>query len=340
MFFGKASKSITTKDKLEDKILKLFKRRVEKINIISFFYNTPEIFEKIISHVLSQNKRVLYITNEVNSNVALIKALSKSEAKCNYLTCGDPCVLNDKVNISSHNNAIYLHEKFDLVIYDDISCMPVYSKDSIKRLLELLCNNYGTVISYGVEPIFDGEATLYHPINNGGKPLVEPRIINTKINVNEDLPLVVYDYLNWSIFFNKKVIIYVPNVEKVDNIYNYLQNFKDKLTENVFYYKQEDKNRAQLKKFTSKNKGILITDCFQQEDIDITSVCIMVFFADDEIFDYKKLIYLTGRASKSKSLNREEVIFLSNETSEDIDKAKDILRELNKKAWEEGFLNI
>jgi late competence protein required for DNA uptake (superfamily II DNA/RNA helicase) len=181
---------------------------------------------------------------------------------------------------------------------------------------------------------------LFHPISNNGRPLIEPRIINTRINVNEDLPLVVYDYISWSIFSGKKVIIYVPDDEKVENISNYLLNFKDQLTKNIYIYKRTQKNKNVIEKFKVSVKGIIITDCFEQEEMELQEVNVMVFFADNELFDYKKLVYLTSRANKCLSESREEVIFLSNETSEEMDKAKDILRELNRKAWEEGFLNI
>lgn len=340
MFIAKESKGITLKESLEEKLLKYFKAKACNINIISFFYNTPRIFKKLILYALAQKKTVLYITNENVNDVFLVNILREEGVICNCLGPQLTTSLKSGLNVVNHNGALYLDEKFDLVIYDDINSMPLYNKESIKKLLESCCADYGTMIAYSVEQVFTSEVTLFQCPNNNGKPLIEPRIINTRINVNEDLPLVVYDYLKWSIISNKKVVIYVPDDKKVDNIYNYLINFKDELTKNIFSYKSCGKKHESLTKFLAKAKAIMVTNCFENSDVDLTGINVMVFFAEDEIFNYKKLVYLSSRASRSKSLERGEVIFLSNELSEDMDNAKDILRELNKRAWEAGFLNL
>lgn len=340
MLFAKADKVVVTKEGIEDKLLNHLRKKVEKINVVSFFYNTPRIFQKVISYALAHKKTVLYITNELRDNISLVNHFTREGYKFNYINYEFEGVSKDKINICTHNRALYLREKFDLIIYDDINSIPIHQKESIIRLLENLCNSYGTIITYSIESIFEDNITLFHPISNNGRPLIEPRIINTRINVNEDLPLVVYDYISWSIFSGKKVIIYVPDDEKVENISNYLLNFKDQLTKNIYIYKRTQKNKNVIEKFKVSVKGIIITDCFEQEEMELQEVNVMVFFADNELFDYKKLVYLTSRANKCLSESREEVIFLSNETSEEMDKAKDILRELNRRAWEEGFLNI
>lgn len=340
MLIAKESKEITTKENIDEKLISHFKSKVSSINVVSFFYNTPEIFKKIIFYALSQNKTVLYITNESENHVFLASILKSQGIKCNYLGYKLQQILKQGLNIINHNQALYLEEKFDLVIYDDINSMPVHGKESIRKLLESCCKGYGTMIAYSIEPVFYNEVTLFQCPNNNGKPLVEPRIINTRVNVNDDLPQVVYDYLNWSILSDKKVVIYVPDNEKVENIYNYLIRFRNKLTRNIFNYKSDEKHNRSMLKFLAKAKGIMITNSFENGDVDLTGINVMVFFAEHKIFDYKRLVYLSSRASRSKSLDRGEVIFLSNELSEDMDNAKEILRELNKKAWEAGFLRL
>ncbi|MEG0771860.1 hypothetical protein [Clostridium sp.] len=340
MLLAKENKSIATKDNIDEKLLRCFREKINKVNVISFFYNTPEIFKKVTSYALAQRKTVLYITNELERSISFVEMIKKDELGYNYIGDNHDYISKGKINICSHNRAFYLGEKFDLVIYDDINCMPLYNRESIKRLMEACCKNYGTMIAYSIESVFQEEISLFHYIDNGGKPLVEPRIINTRLNVNEDLPLVVYDYLSWSMMSNKKVIIYVPDEEKVENIYNYLENFKDKLTKNIFTYKKDDKDKKSLTKFFAKGKGIIITNSFNEEEVDLSGVNVMIFFADDEAFDYKKLTYLSSRASRSNSTDREEVIFLSKDINEDMENSKEILRELNKRAWEEGLLRL
>ncbi len=51
-----------------------------------------------------------------------------------------------------------------------------------------------------------------------------------------DIPLVVYEYLNWSIISNRKVIIFTPDAEKATAVFEYLSNLKEKLSENIFLF--------------------------------------------------------------------------------------------------------
>ena len=66
----------------------------------------------------------------------------------------------------------------------------------------------------------------------------------------------------------------------------------------------------------------------------------MVYFANDPEFNYKKLIYFCGSVGRGEKDWKGEVIFLSNEETEDMEKAKNITRNFNKEAWEMGLLKI
>jgi late competence protein required for DNA uptake (superfamily II DNA/RNA helicase) len=64
---------------------------------------------------------------------------------------------------------------------------------------------------------------------------------------------------------------------------------------------------------------------------------IMVFFADNNCFNYKKLIYISGKVGRKEKNNLGEVIFLAKEENLDIEKSKNIIRNFNKEAWEKNF---
>ena len=56
---------------------------------------------------------------------------------------------------------------------------------------------------------------MFQPLKIIKLPIIEPRVITrTRINLNIDIPLVVFDYLNWSIMSNRKVIIFFTPDEK------------------------------------------------------------------------------------------------------------------------------
>ncbi|MDZ5010980.1 hypothetical protein GNF77_19200, partial [Clostridium perfringens] len=71
-------------------------------------------------------------------------------------------------------------------------------------------------------------------------------------------------------------------------------------------------------------------------DIDI-----VVLFSDDIFYSYKKIIYFCAEVGKNISNDSRigEVLLVSKEISEDMDKAKEITRGYNKEIWEKGLLN-
>ena len=69
----------------------------------------------------------------------------------------------------------------------------------------------------------------------------------------------------------------------------------------------------------------------------IDDVNVILLFADDIYYSYKKIIYTCG-AIESKSDLPSEVIMVSKEVSEEMDKARSITRMFNRKLWEKNYL--
>lgn len=316
---------------IEDKILSSFIKKVHKLNVISPLNNRAAIFNKTLSYAIKENKKILYIINKDEEEIDITKAL------VNYIGTEFNHSKLGKINICSHNIASYLEDKFDLIIYDEINSRPTYSKDSISKLMSKLCNSYGTMISYSIEAVFRSGTTIYNFKEDLECPIVEPRFILTRVKLEEGIPNGVYDYLKWSINSNNKVIIYVPYKEQVDKIYKGLKEIKENLGTNIYRVKRDNLERKRFIKFLLAEEGILITDNFSEEHIGLKPVNIMVFFADSEIFTYKDLIYISSRVNRVLKNTREEVMFISNSETENIDRCRSILRELNKKAWEQGY---
>ncbi|MEG1870597.1 MAG: hypothetical protein RR192_01200 [Peptostreptococcaceae bacterium] len=322
---------------IEERILDGIMRNLNNINVISSLNNKTPIFNEGFNWCLKEKKRILYIINLDRKDVDILGIISKG--LINYIDDKNSRVHSDKINVCTHNRALYIDEKFDLVIYDEINARPRYSRESIINVMNYRCNNYGIMIGYSVELIFGNELTLFNFKKHKQIPIVEPRIITTRMNVEEEIPMGVYEYLEWSINTNRKVIIYVPDNEKVDRIFKYLHHIQDKLTRNIFKKKIGKFDRNDISEFLASDYGILVTDDLN-ENYTIHPVNIMVFFADSIDFNYKDLIYISSKVNRLSMTEREEVIFLCNCETENMDKCREILRELNKKAWEEGFLKL
>lgn len=330
------------KEKIIQELLNWTAGKERILNIISVPYNSAMIFVKVLMKIIYEDKRILYITEEKENDINLIDCIKK------FTTFRDYSYLRKNksnlnaaayLQITNYEMALKLNKNYDYVIYDDIGNFPQYSRYEILELLAAYYNNGSRIICRSIEQVFQNARTIDVPIKDSRMPLAEPRIITTRIDVNKDIPYVAYEYLLWSIKSDRKVIIYVPNKEKAENVYNYLINLKESLHNNIMYFKNENDLKL-LQNFLKNKKGIIVVDFANEFDLDLKDIDIMVYFADDRIFDYKKLIYFCGKVGRENSTGNGEVVFLARESTKDMETAKDIARSFNKQAWELGLLNI
>ncbi|MCD3282442.1 hypothetical protein G8V05_09420, partial [Clostridium botulinum C/D] len=242
--------------------------------------------------------------------------------------------------ISSHNNAREIQEKFDLVIYDDIKSFSINDREDIIKITLNLCKEFGKIIAYSIEKIFYNNNELNFPIRENCIPIIEPKFIETRIDINKDIPYVAYEYIKWSITNNHKVIIYVPDQQRVRSVYNYLYKYCNEFSRTTIPFIKNQGYNKLLYSFKEMQNGIIITNDFDDLYFKLRNINVMVFFADDIRFDYKKLVYLCGKVGINENRHSGEVVFVGNYETDDIDKAKYITRCFNKMAWEMELLNI
>lgn len=325
----------------ERQILQWSKGKERILNVISAPYNSAQYFVSTIIFYTSINKKILYITDEEEEHIDILDKIKKSSEFRGYTYLRRSQVESDSLlKLSNTSNSFNIREKFDLIIYDSIRSIPTIEKKKLGKLLLSLVKDNGKVLAYCTERIFKNEKDILLPVRTNCFPLIEPRTILTRIDINKDIPFVIYDYLNWSINLKRKIIIYVPSSDKVSSIYDYFVKYHLSLCGNVFYYKDEQSSLKVISNFKQIKKGIIITDSISEHFSDMDDTDIIVYFADDIRFDYKKLTYLSARAGRSEKDFKGEVIFLANEETFNMIKAKDITRNFNKKAWDLGFLSF
>jgi len=329
------------KEKVSEFIRKFTLGRDAILNVITMPYNTATIFFASIMDNIGRGKRVLYITNEKEDNIELMDYIKKNISFRNY-TYVRKGEINAKASfiISNHLNALRINEQFDLVIYDDIRALSRYNNYEIMDTMLKRVTKDGKLIAYSIETIFQGGRELVLPISENNLPVVEPRIITTRIDVNKDIPYMIYEYLKWSMDLEKKVIIYVPSREKVQKVYTYLNNYKRRLSPNILQHTRDDYSSKVPLSFMKMKRAIIITDDWDEIKADYKNTHVMVYFADDKAFDYRKLVFFCGKAGKGEDFDRGEVILLASEETDDIERAKNITRSFNKEAWEKGLLRF
>ena len=322
-----------------EKIDYWYKKNIKNLTIVTVPFNTSCIFLNIIDCLSKNDCRILYVWGKRKENRELVTAIREfnSQITHSYIEKDDS---KYKLSFMHYKNLEYIKGKYDLVIFDDITNFSHLNTIRLREYLEL-CNQVGKrVILYSIEKIALIGEKFELVAYNYKLPFTEPRIISTRIDLNKDIPYSLYDYLKWFRDNNNKVAIYVPNEEKVKICFDYFKN-KLKLPKvKILKVVNDDEIKRCDRVSKYKDKAIfIITNRFEELMESCYVDNIVVLFSDDNKFNYKSILYMCGQI-RNINYNSPEILLVSNNISEDMDKAKDMAREFNKKVWEKRLLTL
>jgi len=327
------------KRKVSDLIYSWSKSGKARLDVVALPQSGADIFIKTISGAVNEGKKVLYITDE-KDNIRLIDSIKKNSDFRGYTYLkNSPNSSLSELAVCSTATAWEIEDVFDLVIYDEINSMPKLSDSEIIEILDVRTRADGKGIIYSVYNKFQNGEGILLPIGDRKVPMIEPREIITRVDINNDIPFVVYDYIKWSINSNRNVLIYVPEEEKAEMVYIYIGRYCSGKCSGSSCYISGKTDVKLMENFFRKKKSIMVTDELEIPEGPTADTDIMVFFADDERFSCKVLIHLAAKVVKLERHSMGEVIFLCNESSAKVEEAKNIIRRFNREAWEMGLLS-
>lgn len=320
------------------KINQWYRKESKILTITTSPYNTNLIYSSIISEVIRKKGKVIYIWGNEEEDRELINniKLKISSIKYAFLKSGQEDL---DITFTSFENIINIRGYYDLCIIDDISAFSLMNKENIVELLEGIYLYNKRIIIYSIEKVvlMGSLIELASVVNN--VPFVEPRIINTRINLEEDIPYALYDYLKWFRDNNRRVVIYVPTVEKVNKVYDYYNGVVKLENTKIISFKIGESTKKIDKITNIKDRSVfIITNYYGQYLNKINNLDIVILFSDNRFYSYKKILYLCAEVGKDNKRSG-EVLMVSKYISVDMENAKKISRDFNKKIWERGFLS-
>lgn len=310
------------------------------LNIISVPYNSTEIFIEVIEQCLLKGKKILYITDENKNNASIVSNIKKYLDLRHFLYIDN---IKNKIKfnfkICSYDAAENLSGNFDLAIYDDISKFSIRSKNDILSILNKLGSVCRKIICYSIEKVHENAVYAVMPLNGSSVPMIEPRTVLTRLDINKEIPFVVYDYIKWSVKMKRKVMICVPDEEKISGVSKYMEQYCRSFFKNTICLNDEF-DKESISKFENAESAVFVTNHFECFVPGLKHIDIMVYFADNKHFSYKDFIYLCGSVQRGEENLKGEVVFLANCDTLNMEKARNITRNFNKKAWDMGLLSV
>ncbi|TGY45162.1 hypothetical protein [Clostridium perfringens] len=287
------------------------------INLICEPYQKLSFIESLIGDCLINNEKVLYVGKS--------RKVCKSEQ------------LNSmNFNFVNFNNLFNIKKNFDLIIYDDVSLYSNKSSIECNEDLMYLKRLSKKIVICSVDKVFNNIKHIEILNNQRKTHFLEPRLITTRVNLENSMPYTLYDYIEWFIREKRILVVYVPNKFNLNKIYEYYT--EDLNLENKVKIVKEDKKNSFLNIVNEsrfKKEGVIFITDSLHEYFDSIPECDMVIYSFEKyIVDYKKIIFACGALCKDKCTGR-EVILLSNEEGDNIETARRLARGFNKTLWRE-----
>lgn len=322
-------------DNISEEILKWSLGDERYLNILAPPYSSVRTLLNTIRAYLSKGHRVLYVTNERINEIEIEEELKPLGFKnYTYVKNLESNYEASLLVLCSFEGMKNIQGEFEVVILDDSRAFPEYKSENI---MDLISNNFfsrAKYISFSIDSIFEGFREIIIPIRENKLPIVEPRFLTTRIDLSKEIPFVAYEYIQWSLKAGRNITIYVPDEERVKQVFTYLNSFKDEVNKHIMYYSAGSSDERAIQNYSISKESILVTNDFKKVYSSVRESDIMVFFADNEEYNYKNLVHFCGKVGRGDSIKRAEVIFLSNSISREMEAAKSITSSFNKEAWE------
>lgn len=313
---------------LAERLKEWYEKSLNKaLNLVAVPYMGIGPVRELCESVLESNGRILYITGDEKDSQLLTDALFDGIL---------PEGLEQNLTICGYQDALSASGEYDLAIYDDVNSFPFRRKVEIQNLIGYIFPRCKRLVAYSFEEILLNVESLEIPMGGTGEYVSEPRIIETRVNIDDEIPVSIYEYLLWFVYEKKNVLLFTGDRIKTRRLTRYLAKVDDSIMSYV-----TDVNMVGTLGMTELVKDTTRAHIFFTDDIDDfikvpVNFEIIVHGADSPQYNYRELLFLCLRSGYCNNENG-EVIFLCQAQTPDIERTKNMTRHFNKVLWEKGY---
>lgn len=305
------------------------KSQFKALNLVTVPYMGIEPVRDLCEAVIESGGRLLYITGDEKDSQLLTDALFDGIT---------PEGLEHNLTICGYQEALSESGEYDLAIYDDINSFPYRRKVEVQNLIGYIFPRCKRLIAYSFEEILLNVETVEIPMGGTGEYVSEPRIIETRVNIEDEIPVSIYEYLMWFVYEKKNVLVFTGDRIKSRRLTRYLAKVDDSIMAYV-----TDVNTVGTMGMVELVKDTERAHIFVTDDLDDylgvpVNFEIIVHGADSTKFNYRELLFLCLRSGYCNDENG-EVIFLCQTQTPDIERTKNMTRHFNKVLWEKGYMS-
>lgn len=329
-------------------------------NVLSFvkskrdnavLWSVPYSFEDFvlsggIESIIKNGGKILYMTSTeksfetMNALKNIIKGVRIVED-----SSGSKSIKDIDIYICSYKVYPCFYKAFDLVIVNLMDSFIEKPLNNIDFLSKKAVKEKGKIITITPGPEFSKVKFLKNnpeiiplPLSISKNPIPEPMFVKSRfISGNEPfIPPIAADMIKWSIGEGIGVMIFTPDNEKAEKINYYLTEYESIENSKIDISIEHDKTA--LLRFKKKEIMVIITTDMNDAKYPIENVNVIVMNSDSSCYSLNSLINISALASFHKNKKLGEAVFVSSSETEIMNLAKERIREINKIAWEKGYM--
>jgi late competence protein required for DNA uptake (superfamily II DNA/RNA helicase) len=301
------------------------------------------ILSEAISKIILKGGKLLYVTSSLS--------LAEIEQELNNIFEDVSIAIVDRhtlkykdidITVCAYNDYSCFHKAFDLVVLDE---RMIYIDKTLKNMLSICrraVKENGKLIHITHLPdlkskvnISSSNELITIPVNSSRSPIPEPLIVISRL-LNESIPEMVIDTINWSIKENQKMLIFVPNEEIRRNFYDKLLTLMDISSEIIEF--STTKEKTSIIKLKKRELQIVISNDVRDTLAVIDDLNVIVMNADHEAYSKEILLNMSAMAVYHTKKKCGQVIFVVEKDCDAVNKTKESIRGINKIAWENGYI--
>ena len=235
----------------------------------------------------------------------------------------------DIVCLTTHQLFRYKHY-FDLLIMDEIDAFPFKGNQVLKHLfINSVKGHYVLLTATPSKELIaafkkPGKDMMRLAIRFHRHPLPVPKVI-----VGSELKLYYKLITTLKRFLknNKQIFLFVPTIDESKKMSLILKPF---VRGGTYVNSKRKDNDSIIERFRNGEYRFLVTTAVLERGVTIKDLQVIVFHADNSIYDTASLIQIAGRAGRKREAPEGEVIFFAKKNNEQIQGAIDDIESNNK----------
>lgn len=317
---------------ISDKVVENFKNKKDTLINAVCGAGKTELVYHVIGLCLAQGKRVAFAVPRRDVVIELWYRI-KDAFPTNFIVSlygGHTDKLEgDVVVLTTHQLYRYDHY-FDLIILDEIDAFPFKNNKLLNDMFFRAVK--GNIVMMSATP--SNDVIEYFSQENRGILELNTRFHRHPLPVPKVIIKIGYLKFPWLINLmnkykneGKKLFIFAPTIDRCEFVYKVVS----KVIKNGKFVHSKCKDRTDIiSDFKQGNFDYLVTTAVLERGVTFKNLQVVVFDADNSIYDDQALIQISGRVGRKIDAPEGDVFFLVNKTTSAIEKTIETIKSKNK----------